>query len=425
MLEELGVVLAPFPALSEARGHLGHPAPRVDGETVLARHAVAVGPVRGHARLCDLVHLARADLHLHPLGVAPRDGGVDRAVAVGLGLRDVVLEPARHRAPAAVDRAERAIARLVGLGDDPKAEDVRQALEGQVLLLHLAPDGIGQLGPALHLGGDALGCHQGFEVGRDPVDHVPLALSEGGEPTHHASPRKGVEDVEGEVLELLPHGLHPHAPRERRVDLHRLPRLDGLLLTRHRADRPHVVQTVGQLHDDDAQVLAHGHEQLAEVLGLLGLVAGQLEAGQLGDPIHETRDVGAEKALDLLVGGARVLHGVVEKGGDDRRIVHPLRGDDAGHRDRVGDVGLARPPGLPIMGSGGVLVRRADQPGIGARVVGPRRLDQHLQVRHAHRRCGQGLCRRDGFVPRGHRGSSGTLPAPDRCGGVSPRPVPP
>jgi hypothetical protein len=36
------------------------------------------------------------------------------------------------------------------------------------------------------------------------------------------------------------------------------------------ADRAHVVQPVGELDQDHAQILGHGHEQLAEVLGLLG-----------------------------------------------------------------------------------------------------------------------------------------------------------
>jgi hypothetical protein len=37
--------------------------------------------------------------------------------------------------------------------------------------------------------------------------------------------RLGVEDAEGDVLELVAHPLHAHPARERREDVHRLARL--------------------------------------------------------------------------------------------------------------------------------------------------------------------------------------------------------
>jgi hypothetical protein len=82
-----------------------------------------------------------------------------------------------------------------------------------------------------------------------------------------------VEHAEGQVLQLLAHPLHAHPARKRRVDVHRLMRFLRLLFGRHVADRAHVVQPVGELDEDHAQILGHRHEQLAEVFGLLGLAA--------------------------------------------------------------------------------------------------------------------------------------------------------
>src|SRR5699024_7064850 len=101
-----------------------------------------------------VMHLLGADLHLDPLAVASRYGGVDAAVTVQLGLADVILEPARHRGPAAVDRPEHTIAVLFAAGDDAKAVDVGEARKREILFLHLAPDGIGLFGAAEHLGLD-------------------------------------------------------------------------------------------------------------------------------------------------------------------------------------------------------------------------------------------------------------------------------
>src|SRR3546814_5767485 len=56
------------------------------------------------------MHVVRADLHLDAMPLRSDDGGVQRAVAVGLGGRDVVLETPRHHRIAAVQQAERVVA---------------------------------------------------------------------------------------------------------------------------------------------------------------------------------------------------------------------------------------------------------------------------------------------------------------------------
>ena len=60
--------------------------------------------------------------------------------------------------------------------------------------------------------------------------------------------------------------------RERRVDLERLLRLLHLLLLAEVLDRAQVVEAVGELDQDDADVLRHRDDHLAVVLGL-GLLA--------------------------------------------------------------------------------------------------------------------------------------------------------
>jgi hypothetical protein len=54
----------------------------------------------------------------------------------------------------------------------------------------------------------------------------------------------------------------PEPVRERRVDLERLLRLLHLLLLAQVLDRAHVVQPVGELDQDDADVLRHRHDHL-------------------------------------------------------------------------------------------------------------------------------------------------------------------
>ena len=136
------------------------------------------------------------------------------------------------------------------------------------------------------------------------------------------------------------------------------------------ADRPHVVQPVGELDEQDAQVLRHRHQELAEVLRLLVRGRGELEVGELGHPVDQLGDLLAEAERDLGVGRERVLDGVVQERGDDRRVVELLLGEQDRHRDRMGEVGLAVLAELPLVHLPRVVVGGLDQAAVGVRVVG-------------------------------------------------------
>ena len=105
---------------------------------------------------------------------------------------------------------------------------------------------------------------------------------------------------------------------------------------RHRRDRAHVVQSVGELDDEDAQVGGHRHQHLAHRGGLLRLARVELDAVELGDAVDDRRDLAAEVAVDVGDGDLGVLDGVVEQGGDDRHLVEADLGHDAGHGERDG-----------------------------------------------------------------------------------------
>ena len=106
--------------------------------------------------------------------------------------------------------------------------------------------------------------------------------------------------------------------------------------------RPHVVETVGQLDDDDADVLGHGEEHLAQVERLLLRKRAHGDVRKLGDAVHELGDLLAKKSLDLLEGGVGVLHGVVKQPrAECVRVGVQVLGQDYGDLDGVVDVGLA------------------------------------------------------------------------------------
>ena len=60
------------------------------------------------------------------------------------------------------------------------------------------------------------------------------------------------------VLELLAQPLHAHAAGQRRIDLHGLLGDDLALGRLHMLERAHVVQAVGELDEEDADVARDG-----------------------------------------------------------------------------------------------------------------------------------------------------------------------
>ena len=114
-------------------------------------------------------------------------------------------------------------------------------------------------------------------------------------------PGIGIELSEGQILELVLEALHADAFGERRIDVHGLARDPAALFLRLDAVQgAHVVQPVGQLDQKHPDVLRHGQDQLAEILGVLGLLGLQLKTGQLGHAVDQTRDVPAEDLLDVF-----------------------------------------------------------------------------------------------------------------------------
>jgi hypothetical protein len=104
------------------------------------------------------------------------------------------------------------------------------------------------------------------------------------------------------------------------------------------------VRAVGELDQDDPDVLGHRHQHLAEVLGLLFLDADRLrglEGAELGDPFHQVEHFLAEQLADLLRLGEGVLDGVVQQAGDDAGFVQLQFGEKTRHFQRMDEVGLA------------------------------------------------------------------------------------
>ncbi len=229
-----------------------------------------VDPVGRDAVLRRPVHFQGPDLDLEELAAGAEDRGVQRLVGVRLGTGDVVLEPLLDRGPVVVDDAQHVVAVRDASDQHPDRHQVVDLLEGLLAPLHLLPDRPEVLGPA----GDLEPLDPGpaellLERGAHPLDHLLAGLAAGGDQGVERGVVLGLEEPEGQVLQLRLDSGHAEAVGQRGVDLPRLGGDPEALLGRQVLERPHVVEPVGQLDDDDPGVLGDREQELAVVLHLL------------------------------------------------------------------------------------------------------------------------------------------------------------
>jgi len=238
-------------------------------------------------------------------------------VAVGLRDGDVVLELAGDRLVHPVECTERRVAgRRVG-HQHADAVDVEDLRERVVLLSHLLVDRVDRLFASRHDGGDSgLGKTVADDV-QQAVHHLASIAARCLDRVGENSEAHRIEMLEREVLQLEVKRVEAEPIGDRRVDLERLARDPPPMRWRHRVERAHVVEAIGELDQDDADVLRHREEHLAEALGLRILERGELDLVELGHAVDHVGHRLAERSLDLRLRDGGIFHHVVKQRGGE------------------------------------------------------------------------------------------------------------
>ena len=300
-----------------------------------------VFPVRGNTVLRGLVHLPRPDLDLERDALLADNRRMQGLIHVRLRRGDIVLEAAGDGAEQIVDMAEDVIAVRNVVHDHAEGIEVVKLVDGFILGAHLAVDGIGVLDAAIDRAVDAHGGQTLGDLRLDGVHEVVGAFLVRLQIVDDLLISLGIEVLQRGVLELPLDLLHAEPVRQRRIDLHGLHGLGHLLCRRLIFERAHIVQPVGDLDEDNADVLAHGHEHLAQILHLLLFHCGILDAGQLGDTLDQLGHRPAEQARDLVEARIRVLQTVVQQRRGDGVGIEADLGHDLRHGQRMDDIGFA------------------------------------------------------------------------------------
>ena len=227
--------------------------------------------------------------------------------------------------------------------DDAQCHQVVDLGEFLALALHLLVDGPIVLGTAVDL--EVFQANAVELVGERLDGLGQIALTDLARLRHHACDALvgiGLQVEEGQVLELPFNGAHAQTVGQGRVHVHGLTSLKQATVLTQGGKGAHVVQTIGKLNDNDADVLGHGEEHLAQREGLLLVHAVDFDVGELGHAIDELGHRIAKQAGNIGKRGLGILDGIVQQRGAHHVTVHLEVGQNDGHLDGMVNVHLAR-----------------------------------------------------------------------------------
>ena len=164
----------------------------------------------------------------------------------------------------------------------------------------------------------------------------------------------------GQFLQFRPNPADAQAVGDGGVNLQGFTGDATALFRGHDAQGAHVMEPVSKLDEDDPDVLGHRQQHLLQIGRLVLGLGGEVEAGQLADPIHQFGDLLVKEGRHRLAGVTGILDDVVQDGRHQAFVIHAHPSQDAGHRHRMLDVGLTAFPHLAGMGLGAELIGAVD-----------------------------------------------------------------
>ena len=146
--------------------------------------------------------------------------------------------------------------------------------------------------------------------------------------------------------------------------------------------RPHIVQPVGKLDQQHADIVGHREQEFAEVFGGAFVFGLRLDLAELGDAVDEPADVTAEQAFDLLGRRQRIFERVVEQRGDDRLGIEMEVGQNARNLDRMAEIGVARRTFLAAVLLDGKHIGAVEQRLVDVGIISAHALDKFILPQH-------------------------------------------
>ena len=107
---------------------------------------------------------------------------------------------------------------------------------------------------------------------------------------------------------------------------------------RHILHRTHIMQTVSQLNQYNADIARHRQKHFAVVFNLTVFLGNIFDFTQLGNTVYQIGNHGAELLFDIFQLVIRILYYIMQKGSCQCFVIHLQSHKDADNANRMDDV---------------------------------------------------------------------------------------
>ncbi|MNL37851.1 hypothetical protein D3C87_1600240 [compost metagenome] len=123
----------------------------------------------------------------------------------------------------------------------------------------------------------------------------------------------GTVITETQIFEFNFERADTHTTRKRRIDFKSFKSDALLFIKRHVVKRPHIMQTIGEFHQNHAHVFTHSHDHLANIFALFFVTVFKLHLTDFSHAIHKMRDHFTKLATNIFESRVRVFNSVMQK----------------------------------------------------------------------------------------------------------------
>ncbi|MNH05942.1 hypothetical protein D3C79_652940 [compost metagenome] len=206
--------------------------------------------------------------------------------------------------------------------------------------VHLEVDGIQVFFSPADAARNAGFVQSAFDLGENLLDHLLTVTASGFHHFFDYTVAVRVQRLKTQLFQLGLQVVNTQAMGQGAVDFQGFTRDTPTFVRTQRTQGTHIVRAVGQLDQHDADILHHRHDHLAEVFRLSFFFILELQLVELGYAFNQFSDALAEQLFHILVGGRGVFDDVMQQRCHQRLMVETHFRQNAGHGDRVSNVGL-------------------------------------------------------------------------------------
>ena len=127
----------------------------------------------------------------------------------------------------------------------------------------------------------------------------------------------------------------------------------------------HVVQAVGQLHQNYPDVFGHGHGHFLKVFGLYFGLRIEIKLVEFADPVHQVGHGFTKLAGNGIASQTSIFNYIVQHGGHQALMVQVHFNQNVGNCKRMGNIVFAAVTVLAVVGLLSVVISAPDQINLG------------------------------------------------------------